>query len=416
MYDLKELYYNFENLFLKFSIGVVAVVTFFIIVRYMMFIIFSIIKTTQKTAEEEVKDKKHLRVSIIVPAYNEEVTIATTIKSLVKQTYHDLEIIIVNDGSVDNTYQIAKKFEGKFEGKDIRVFSKRNAGKSQALNYAIDRSSGDLIMCVDADSKLDNTAVELMARYFNDNEIVAVAGSVFVNNRVNVLTKLQALEYIEGLNMVRNGQAFLKLVNIIPGPIGMFRKESVIEVGGYKDDTFAEDADLTLRLIKKNYKIEFEADAVSRTEAPEGLLDLLKQRYRWTRGILQSIRKHRRSLFSKEDSGRWDFTIVLWYMLFEAILWPFMDLFATVLLIYISFAQGSSTIIFYWWSLFTIVDIAAALYCIFMTNESKKLALYSIYYRLYYISIINISKIFATIEEWLNIKMSWQKIDRKGGI
>jgi len=145
-------------------------------------------------------------------------------------------------------------------------------------------------MVVDADSKLHNDAVELMARYFLDPEIAAVAGSVYVSNQNNLLTKLQALEYIEGLNMVRNGQAFLKLVNIIPGPIGMFRKDALYEVGLYDDDTFAEDCDVTLKLIMKGYKIDFEPEAVAVTEAPEHLLDLIKQRYRWTRGILQAIK------------------------------------------------------------------------------------------------------------------------------
>jgi poly-beta-1,6 N-acetyl-D-glucosamine synthase len=416
LFSLKDLYFNFENIFLKFSIFSVAVFTFVIIFRYVLFMFFSILKTTQKTMNlDELVKIRQPKVTIIVPAYNEEVTIATSIKSLVKQTYKNLEIIIMDDGSKDSTYNIAKKFEGQFEGKTIRALTKQNGGKSRALNFGIERSSGELIMCVDADSKLEKDAVELMVKYFiNDNDIVAVAGSVFVSNRVNVLTKLQALEYIEGLNMVRNAQAFLKLVNIIPGPIGMFRKDAVLEVGGYNHDTFAEDADLTLRLIKRNYKIEFEPEAVAHTEAPDELLDLLKQRYRWTRGILQAIRKHSSSLWGKKKDESWNFTIVLWYMFFEAVLWPFMDIFTAMLLIYISLIQGASSVLFYWWSLFTVVDIAGALYCILITNETKSLAFYAIYYRLYFISIVNISKIFATIEEWFNIKMSWGKLDRKG--
>ena len=414
--DLKHMFYSFENGFVKFAIVFVIFFTFFIVFRYVLFMFFSIFKTFKKTMDFEVSTTKERqpRVTIIVPAYNEEVTIAVSIKSLVKQTYRNLEIIIIDDGSRDSTYTIAKKFEGEFDGKKIRVLTKKNGGKAKALNFAIERSSGEFVMCVDADSKLEPDAVELMARYLRDKEIVAVAGSVFVSNRVNVLTKLQALEYIEGLNMVRNAQAFLKLVNIIPGPLGMFRKDAIVEVGGYASDTFAEDADLTLKLIKKNYKIEFEPDAVAHTEAPEGLLDLLQQRYRWTRGILQAIKKHSKSLWRKKKDESWNFTIVLWYMLFEAIFWPFIDIFTAVLLIYVSAIQGASAILFYWWSLFTIVDVAGALYCILITNESKILAFYAIYYRLYFISIINISKVFATIEEWFHTKMSWGKLDRKG--
>jgi cellulose synthase/poly-beta-1,6-N-acetylglucosamine synthase-like glycosyltransferase len=411
-FDISTLYNSFEGGFLKFALILVTFFTFIVIFRYISFIFFSIAKTTQKTIGFQHNDIFfNPRVSIIVPAYNEDVTIAVSIKSLVKQTYKNLEIIIMDDGSKDNTFKIAKKFEGIFEGKIIKVLTKKNGGKSRALNFAIERSSGELIMCVDADSKLEKDAVELMVRYFKDSEISAVAGSVFVSNRINILTKLQALEYIEGLNMVRNAQAFLKLVNIIPGPIGMFRKSAIKEVGGYAHDTFAEDCDLTLKLIEKNHKIDFEPDAVAHTEAPDELLDLLKQRYRWTRGILQAIQKHSHNLWSLKN---FNFSFVLWYMLFEAIFWPFIDFFASILLIYISFSQGVNTMLIYWWLLFTIVDISGALYCILITNETKSLAFYAFFYRLYFISVINISKIFATIEEWFQIEMSWGKLDRKG--
>ena len=411
-YDLKLAFNSFQNSFINISIIFIAFFTFIIIFRYISFIFFSIMKTAQKTAEFRFNDKNfNPRVTIIVPAYGEEVTIATSIKSLVNQTYKNLEILIMDDGSKDNTYKIAKKFEGYYKGKTIKVLTKKNGGKSRALNFAMERCNGELVMCVDADSKLDNDAVELMVRYFQDKEISAVAGSVFVSNTNNLLTKLQALEYIEGLNMVRNGQAWLKLVNIIPGPIGMFRKSAILEVGRYAHDTFAEDADLTLKLIERGHKIDFEPDAIAKTEAPDKLLDLLKQRYRWTRGILQAIRKHSIHLF---DFSNFNFSIVLWYMLFEAIFWPFMDLFVNMFLIYISFAQGINTLLVYWWLLFSIVDISGALYCILITNEKKTLAFYAFFYRLYFISIVNMAKIFATIEEWFNIEMSWGKLERKG--
>jgi len=410
--NIQNILSSAHNLFLTFSFIMITFFTWIVILRYVSFLFLSLLKTTEKTFTLHRRSSKfYPKVTIIVPAYNEEVTIATSIKSLVKQTYDNLEIIIMDDGSKDNNYKIAKKFEGKFNGKNIKVLTKKNGGKSRALNFAIERSNGEFIMCVDADSKLENDAVALMVRHFEDPEMSAIAGSVFVSNRVNLLTKLQALEYIEGLNMVRNAQAFLRLVNIIPGPIGMFRKSDVLEVGGYDHDTFAEDCDLTLKLIKKNRKIDFEPDAVAHTEAPEELLDLLKQRYRWTRGILQAIRKHSINLWKFNNPT---FSMVLWYMLFEAIFWPFMDLFVNILVIYTSATQGVNNLLIFWWILFTIVDISGALYCILITNESKSLSLYAILYRLYFISVINVSKIFATIEEWFNIEMNWGKLDRKG--
>jgi len=353
-------------------------------------------------------------VSVIVPAFNEEVVIAKLIKSILNQSYPFIEIIIVDDGSKDGTFRLAKMFEFIEGSKSLKILTKPNGGKAKALNYGIARCSGELVMVVDSDSKLSSDAVELMVDYFNDSRIGAVAGSVYIENRSNTLTKLQALEYIEGLNMVRNGQAFFKLVSIIPGPIGLFRKSAIVEAGGYKSDTFAEDADMTLQLISCGYKIEFEARAVAYTEAPEGMLDLIKQRYRWTRGILQSLAKHKSRLLHGFKNP--SISLVMWFMLFEAIFWPIFDIFGAVFLLSNAYFFGDSTFIFYWWLLFTVMDIAGAIYCILMTGESLSLAKYAILYRLYFISIINISKIFATIEELLNIKMDWGKLERKGGI
>jgi cellulose synthase/poly-beta-1,6-N-acetylglucosamine synthase-like glycosyltransferase len=214
--------------------------------------------------------------------------------------------------------------------------------------------------------------------------------------------------------MVRNGQAFLKLVNIIPGPIGMFRKNALIEVGLYDDDTFAEDCDVTLKLISKGYKIDFEPDAVAYTEAPEELSNLIKQRYRWTRGILQAIRKHKKLLWKWRGNIAASFT--MWYMLFEAIFWPFMDLWANMFILYSAMVSGYSILMFYWWVMFTIVDIAGALFCILVTGDRLSLAFYAIYYRLFFIQIINLAKILSTFEEWFGVKMSWGKLDRKGNL
>jgi hypothetical protein len=101
-------------------------------------------------------------------------------------------------------------------------------------------------------------------------------------------------------------------------------------------------------------------------------------------------------------------------MLFEAIFWPIFDVFGTLFCLYIAYLYGESSLLFYWWMLFTVMDVAGALYCLMMTGESLYLSFYAILYRLYFISIINVSKIFATIEEWSNTEMEWGKLDRKG--
>jgi len=168
--------------------------------------------------------------------------------------------------------------------------------KLRLLNAGIRLSKAEIVLCMDGDSQLSPDSVKLAVRHFSNREIGAVAGNVKVLNRGKLFTDLQALEYIEGLNMARSAQSFVRLVNIIPGPIGFFRKKAIEEAGFYSSDTFAEDADLTLKILANGWKIYYEPNSISFTEAPAKLQQLLKQRYRWTRGIIQSIRKHKNYL------------------------------------------------------------------------------------------------------------------------
>jgi poly-beta-1,6 N-acetyl-D-glucosamine synthase len=363
----------------------------------------------------KTRDTKHDKmVSIIVPCYNEELVLKSSLKSLIDQTYKNYEILVIDDGSSDKTYKLAKSMEFTENNKRLVAYTKPNSGKANSLNFGIERAKGELILTVDADSRLSSNAVELMVEYFTDPKIGAVAGSVYVTNQNTLWSRLQALEYIQGLNLVRNGQAYLKLVNIIPGPIGMFRKSAILEVGGYQNDTFAEDCELTLNLINEKYKIDYEIDAISYTEAPEELTDLLKQRYRWTRGILQSIVKHQDRLWKVHKN--FSMSLVMWYMLFEAILWPFAFVFANLFMLYVAVTSGYNATFIYWWLIFTVLDLSASLYCVSVTKENIKLVLYAFYYRIFFINIINIAKILATIEEFRGVKMGWGKLERKGRI
>jgi hypothetical protein len=174
-----------------------------------------------------------------------------------------------------------------------------------------------------------------------------------------ICSQSAALEYVEGLNMVRAAQGFFRLVNIIPGPIGVFRVRALEGVGGYDHDTFAEDCDLTLKLLTEGWQIHYEPEAIAYTEAPEKLLDLLKQRYRWTRGILQAIRKHRETLLHPARSPAMAFTLA--YMVFEGILWPSMNVFAHVLFVIVATRFGAAMPLVLWWAQLTVLDLRRAL-------------------------------------------------------
>ncbi len=325
--------------------------------------------------------------------------------------YPGLEIVVVDDGSVDDTYRRAGRFAGRHGDKTVTVLRQRNRGKGEALNHGIGYSKGELLCCVDADSRLEPASLLYAVQHFRDPRVGAVAGNVKVGNRRNFLTRMQALEYIEGLNMVRRSQGYFSAVNIIPGPLGVFRRTVLEQVGGYDRDTFAEDCDITIKILVHRWKVEYEPFAIALTEAPETFVAFFRQRYRWTRGILQSLRKHRRYLF---HGAGFTNTFVLWYMGFEALLWPAMNIFAQVYFLYVVAFFDMTMFVIFWWGQLTVLDVVTALFCLSMEEEDLKLAPYALLYRVFFVVVTDVCKVIATVEEFLRVRMTWGKLERTG--
>ena len=349
-------------------------------------------------------------ISIIVPAYNEADVIDGALASLTGLDYPELEVVVVDDGSTDETLRVAAAWEGRHGSTEIRVVTKRNGGKAAALNTGIAASKYPFIFCMDADSYLEPHTLRQAMRQFDDPSVGAVAGNVKVENRVGVLTRLQALEYIEGLNLPRRAQGFMAAVNIVPGPVGLFRREALREVGGYDTDTFAEDADLTLKLVAAGWKVVYEDTAIAWTQAPETWLDLIQQRYRWTRGILQSLRK-RKGLFLRPfpDFPLWLSAVE---MAFEAVVWPILNVYAHLFFALVALLFGAGELLLYWWILLTLLDLVAALVTVSMEEESLSLVPYALIYRFFFILFLDVVKAFAALEELFNLGMGWEKVRR----
>jgi cellulose synthase/poly-beta-1,6-N-acetylglucosamine synthase-like glycosyltransferase len=351
-------------------------------------------------------------VTILVPVYNEEAMIAAVLRSLLELRYPVFHVIVVDDGSSDNTYERAAAIAGQYGQSTIRVVRKNNGGKASALNTGITLAITDFVLCMDGDSRLHPDTLRFAMRHFVDPRVGAVAGNVKVVNRQNVWTKLQALEYVEGLNTARRAQGFLRVVNIIPGPIGVFRRDALLRAGGYDTDTFAEDADLTLKLLTAGWHVVYEERAIAYTEAPEHYLELIKQRYRWTRGILQALRK-RASWLGAPQQG-----VALWLsllvMLFEAVVWPTMNVVGNLLFTVAALSAGAASGVLYWWALLTMLDVAAALYAVGMEGEDLRLIPYAVGYRFFFITMIDVAKLFATVEEIARVRMTWGKLERAG--
>jgi biofilm PGA synthesis N-glycosyltransferase PgaC len=383
-----------------------------LILRHFILIWFSYLHQ-RELSQQEAPDVYPF-VSIIVPAFNEAEVIQSSLSSLLELRYPYYEIIAVDDGSTDGTFERMREFEGNHFGVKVSVFRKENSGKADTLNYGIRRSKAPIVVCMDSDSRLTPDALRYAVRTFADPNVGAVAGNVKVINRHNIWTKLQALEYIEGLNIVRKAQAFWRSVNVIPGPIGIFRRAAIEATGGYDSDTFAEDFDMTVKILSAGWKINYEPKAVAFTEAPEELLDIIKQRYRWSRGILQALRKQKHLLAS--TGGNITTPLSLWYMIFEGLVWPAMNIFSNLFFVWIALIYGMTKLLVMWWILLTILDILIAIHAILMEREDIGLAIYAVFYRSFYILIIDVTKLFATLEELVGLDMSWGKLARKGRI
>jgi poly-beta-1,6 N-acetyl-D-glucosamine synthase len=403
--------FEIDSVFVQISVIVLFVFLVLLVIRYLVLIWFSYLDQIE---DEELPDlRRPPRVTVIVPCFNEGAVVQASIRSLLDLDYPNYEILVVDDGSTDDTYEKASALAGKRGRVTVRVITKPNGGKARALNTGIKNATGEIVLCMDGDSKLTReTLMEGVKHFIVDKTIGAVAGNVKVINRENVLTKLQALEYIEGLNMARKAQGFFRMVNIIPGPIGLFRKSALLEVGLYDHDTYAEDCDLTLKLLMAGHKVRYERRCVALTEAPEDLLDLLKQRYRWTRGILQAVKKHSRLLWNPSLAPANSF--ILWYMVFEGMIWPAMNIFANVFFVLIGLKYGLTELLVFWWAQLTLLDVAAAIYCLAIEEEDLRLSMYAVFYRLFFILIIDVCKVMATVEELSGRQMSWGKLERKG--
>jgi len=398
--------------FINISLVILMCFLLMLILRYLFLLWFGYWVHLQSLSAKKYYEDIFPSVSVIIPAYNEEKVIKSAILSAYNQDYPVKEIVLVDDGSQDRTLEVANSIKRQFSSINLLVLNQPNRGKANALNLGIRAASSDLVLCMHADSTLTKRTIFSMVQHFRDPDISSVAGNVKIKNRYNLLANLQSLEYIEGLNMTRKTQGFFLLVNIIPGPVGMFRRKVVLDIGGYEDDTFAEDCDLTLKLLHFNHKIAYEPNGIVFTEAPERIQELIKQRYRWTRGILQSLKKRKEDLIHPFRN----FTTfsTLWYMIFEGLLWPAMNIFANVLLVGINVVYGEIGFLLFWFVLLTILDMVAAFYCVTMEGESIFLVPLAVVYRLFFILVIDIVKLFATIEEILGIRMSWGKLKRMG--
>jgi cellulose synthase/poly-beta-1,6-N-acetylglucosamine synthase-like glycosyltransferase len=321
--------------------------------------------------------RNHVPISIIAPAYNESNGIVDSVKALLQLEYPEFQIIVVNDGSKDDTLlklinnfnlsQIYFNSELKIDTQDVIsvyasgefknlvVVNKKNGGKADALNAGVNIAKYPLIATVDADSILERDCLLKIVTPFIENEnVVAVGGTIRIANGCKIrsghvesvdlpkqwLVKFQVLEYIRAFIFGRSGFDTINSLMIISGAFSCFKKESVFQVGGFKAGSIGEDMEITIRLHRQlrlknpEARIAFIPDPVCWTEAPEDIKVLKSQRVRWQKGTIESLLSHKKMLFN--PNYKWLGLIGYPYFFFFEMLGPVVE-FAGYVLIILSF-------------------------------------------------------------------------------
>jgi len=266
-------------------------------------------------------------VAVLIPAYNEEKVIERTVRSVLDSDYPNLRAIVIDDGSRDRTLEVTREaFQAEIADGRVTVLTKPNSGKAAALNFALEYVTEELFVGIDADTVIAPDAISYLVPHFKDPRVAAMAGNAKVGNRVNLWTRWQALEYITSQNFERRALNTLNAVSVVPGAIGAWRTAAVKEAGCYHHDTVAEDADLTMALLEAGYCVNYEDRALAYTEAPTTANGLMRQRFRWSFGIMQAVWKHKAAMKKGGALGWVALPNVVIFQILLPLVSPFIDI------------------------------------------------------------------------------------------
>ncbi len=376
-------------------------------------VIYGILAVCQKIgARKRVFDPDYCpRVSVVIAAYNEEKVIVRTVESILANGYEDIEVIVVDDGSKDRTYQLLCDHFG--EHPKVLLLTQPNRGKSAALNHAILKTSHDVLIAVDADTIFQRGTIAYLTRHFHDGRVGAVSGNARVGNRHNWITRFQSIEYVYGFNLDRRALDLLNAITVVPGAVGAWRKQLIVSLGGFGHDTLAEDTDLTLSIRRLGYRIRYEEKAVAYTEAPEDTKGLAKQRFRWAFGTLQAAWKHRDALFVPRY-GTLGFVALPSIWLFQVLLSALAP-FAEISMIIALFA-GNGLIVLQYYLAFFLLELLTGLLAYGLEGlapaDLRLLFFQRVYYRQLMHYVLGKSLVFAMRGRLVG----WGKLERRATV
>ena len=361
--------------------------------------------------KRKLRFHEHPLVSILIPAYNEEICVEKTLTSCIHQTYPNLEIIIINDGSTDKTLDVIDIFRKKYDDYlnsrniSLKIIDQKNQGKAKALNNGKKQANGDFLVTIDADSYLNSHAIEKIINYFSSDDVGAVAGNIVAVSKHSLLGYLQKIEYELGIHFIRSSQSSLGNVIVTPGALSAYRKSAIKK---FEEGTLTEDFDSSIRILERGYKIVMAPDAVCYTQVPLNISDLIKQRVRWQQGGLEVFSKHSFHKKRFSVSLEWTFLFLFgFYALFSKVL----ALFAIPLFLISSDYSSLSFFItsFFIYSLF----IYGILFSIVAHYSHDKKAVLAVpLFIIYYHTIVLYSVLVAQILAFKGGSQLWEKIKR----
>ncbi|MEV4346463.1 bifunctional polysaccharide deacetylase/glycosyltransferase family 2 protein [Actinoplanes sp. NPDC049596] len=350
-------------------------------------------------------------VSIIVPAFNEAATIGPAVRSLALSAHPGgVEVVVVDDASTDGTADVVRKLGLS----NVRVIRQPSGGKATALNTGVAFARHDLIVMVDADTVVEPDAVHRLLQPFADPAVGAVSGNVKVGNRHGLLGTWQHIEYVVGFNLDRRLYDTAGCICTVPGALGAFRRQALIDAGGLRVDTLAEDTDLTIAVQRAGWRVVFEDSARAWTEAPTGLRQLWRQRYRWSFGTMQALWKHRRAVVEHGRSGRFGRRTLLLVVPFSVLL-PLLAPLFDIMAVYGLFFLDSSAAAIGWLSMLAVQIVTAAV-AFRLDQESWRplwtLPLQQVFYRqLMYLVLLH-----SALTAVAGRRLHWQKMRRTGEV
>jgi len=348
-------------------------------------------------------------VSVVIPAYNEAAGIAATVRSMAASRYRGrLEIIVVDDGSTDDTAAIARGLGIP----DVYVITQPNTGKPGALNRGIAEARSEILVLVDGDTVFEPGTIERLVAPLSDPEIGAVSGNTKVGNRGGFIGGWQHLEYVMGFNLDRRMYDMLGVMPTVPGAIGAFRRQALRQVGWVSHDTLAEDTDLTMALCRTPWRIVYTADAIAWTEAPASLRQLWKQRYRWSYGTMQAMWKHRRAVIEHGRSGRFGRLCLTYLTLFQVLMplvAPAIDISSLYGLIFLNKLHVAI-----FWLSFVALQALAGGYALRLDREPLRALWVLPFQQVVYRQLMYLVTIQSAMTALLGTRQRWQVIRRSG--